>query len=111
MIKAALIGTGQIARQHLGCLRTLPNVEVAGVCDLSPALAESTAERFGIPAWYTDYRRLLDEVRPDVVHVTTPPPSHFPLASRLRSRAALSFATGLAFSYSANDVNPGLPSI
>ena len=80
MIKAALIGTGQIARQHLSCLSELPEVEVVGVCDLSPALAESTAERFGIPAWYTDHRRLLDEVRPDVVHVTTPPTSHFPLA-------------------------------
>jgi predicted dehydrogenase len=80
MIKAALIGTGQIARQHLSCLHTLPEVEVVGVCDLSPALAESAAERFGIPTWYTDHRRLLDELRPDVVHVTTPPTSHFPLA-------------------------------
>ncbi len=80
MIKAALIGTGHIARQHLNCLRELPNVEMVGVCDLSPALAESTAERFGIPAWYTDHRCLLDEVRPTVVHVTTPVTSHFPLA-------------------------------
>jgi predicted dehydrogenase len=80
MIKAALIGTGQIARQHLSCLCALPEVEVAGVCDLSPARAESAAERFGVPAWYTDHRRMLDEARPDVVHVTTPPGSHFPLA-------------------------------
>jgi predicted dehydrogenase len=80
MIKAALIGTGQIARQHLGCLCEMPDVTVVGVCDLSPVRAESTAERFGIPAWYTDHRRMLDEVRPDVVHVTTPPTSHFPLA-------------------------------
>ena len=80
MIKAALIGTGQIARQHLGCLRELPGVVVAGVCDLSPAMAECAAERFGVPAWYTDHRRMLEEVRPDVVHVTTPPTSHFFLA-------------------------------
>jgi predicted dehydrogenase len=80
MIKTALIGTGQIARQHLSCLSELPGVEVVGVCDLSPALAESTAERFSIPAWYSDHRRLLDEIRPDVVHVTTPPASHFALA-------------------------------
>jgi predicted dehydrogenase len=80
MMRAALIGTGQIARQHLSCLRELPAVEVAAVCDLSPAMAESASERFGIKAWYTDHRRMLDEVRPDVVHVTTPPPSHFSLA-------------------------------
>src|SRR3954463_13502495 len=80
MIKAALIGTGQIARQHLGCLRNLPDVKVAGVCDLSPAMAESAAERFGVREWFTDHRRMFDDVRPDVVHITTPPPSHFPLA-------------------------------
>ena len=79
-MRAALIGTGQIARQHLACLRELEGVEVAAVCDLSPAMAESAAERFGVPAWYTDHRRMLDEARPDVVHVTTPPPSHFRLA-------------------------------
>jgi predicted dehydrogenase len=75
-----LIGAGQIARQHLACLKETPDVEVAAVCDLSPAVAESTAERFGVAAWFTDHRALLDRIRPDVVHITTPPTSHFKLA-------------------------------
>lgn len=79
-MRAALIGAGQIARQHLACLRTLPGVEIAAICDLSPALAEATAERFGARAWFTDHRAMLERARPDVVHVTTPPPSHFRLA-------------------------------
>jgi predicted dehydrogenase len=79
-MKAALVGAGKIARQHLACLRELPGVEVAGVCDLSPATAEAVAERFGVPAWFADAGAMLDAVRPDVVHVTTPPPSHFGLA-------------------------------
>lgn len=79
-MKTTLIGAGQIARQHLACLRELPGVELAGVCDLSPAMAEAAAERFAVPAWFTDAGRMLAEVRPDVVHVTTPPTSHFPLA-------------------------------
>lgn len=79
-MRVALIGAGQIAREHLSCLRTLPEVSVAGVCDLSPSVAESIAERYGVPAWFTDHRALLRDVRPDVVHVTTPPTSHFRLA-------------------------------
>jgi predicted dehydrogenase len=79
-MKAALIGTGQIAQQHLSCLRSLAGITLAGVCDLSRALAESAAERFGVAAWFTDHRAMLDQVRPDVVHITTPPVSHFPLA-------------------------------
>lgn len=35
------------------------------------------AERFGVHSWFTDYRAMLEEIRPDVVHVTTPPTSHF----------------------------------
>ncbi|HET6437705.1 MAG TPA: Gfo/Idh/MocA family oxidoreductase, partial [Anaeromyxobacter sp.] len=79
-MKVALIGAGQIARQHLACLQTLPGVEVAGICDLSPSAAEHAAERHGIAAWFTDHREMLDRLHPEVVHITTPPPSHFPLA-------------------------------
>jgi predicted dehydrogenase len=79
-LRAALIGAGAIARQHLGCLKTLPGVEIVGVCDLSPSVAECIAERYGIPAWFTDYAEMLRSVKPDVVHVTTPPTSHFRLA-------------------------------
>jgi predicted dehydrogenase len=78
-MKAALIGAGQIAKQHLACLQGLSEVQVGAVCDRSPAAAECAAERFGVPRWYTDHRQMLATERPDVVHVTTPPSSHFRL--------------------------------
>jgi predicted dehydrogenase len=84
VIRAALVGAGNIARAHLAALRGLPGVECAAVCDRSAAMAESTAEAFGVAAWFTDFSRLLGEAHPDVVHVTTPPESHHALA-----RAAL----------------------
>jgi predicted dehydrogenase len=80
-MRSALIGAGQIARQHLACLRELPGVEIVGVCDLSRAMAESAAERYGVAEWFVDARAMLERVRADVVHVTTPPTSHYPLAS------------------------------
>jgi predicted dehydrogenase len=79
-VKAALIGAGQIARQHLTCLKGLPGVELIAICDLSPATAEAAAEQYGVRSWFTDHRAMLNEARPDVVHVTTPPTSHFRLA-------------------------------
>jgi predicted dehydrogenase len=79
-VKAALIGAGQIARQHLACLKKLPGVELVAICDLSPAAAEAAAERYRIAAWFTDHTTMLEKARPDVVHVTTPPTSHFRLA-------------------------------
>jgi predicted dehydrogenase len=79
-VKVGLIGAGQIARQHLACLNSLPGVEMAAVCDLSPATAEAAAERYDVPAWFTDHRAMLEAAQPEVVHVTTPPTSHFRLA-------------------------------
>jgi predicted dehydrogenase len=87
-VRAALIGAGQIGRQHLACLEGLPGLEISAVCDLSPSAAECAAERHSIPSWYTDHRAMLQEVRPDVVHITTPPSSHFRLAQdALEARA------------------------
>ena len=80
-LKGALIGCGAIAREHLAALAELNNVDVVGLCDLSAARAEATAERFGIKKWYTSYQQLLTETQPDVVHITTPPSSHFSIAS------------------------------
>jgi predicted dehydrogenase len=77
---AALVGVGAVAKQHLACLADLDGAKVVGVCDLSPAVAESAAERYGVPAHYTDHRKMLAELRPDVVHVTTPPGAHFQVA-------------------------------
>lgn len=80
MIQSAVIGLGRVAQQHLACLSGLPGVRVVGVCDLSRPLAESAVERFGADAWFTDHGRMLSESRPDIVHITTPPASHFRLA-------------------------------
>lgn len=80
-LTAILIGCGAIAREHLKALRNIPQVNVAAVCDLSPARAEATAERFQVKRWDTDYRNLLSQVRPDLVHIATPPSSHFAIAS------------------------------
>src|SRR5215470_6253982 len=79
-LTCALIGCGAIARRHLASLADLPDVEVAAVCDLSAARAEATAERFAIAKWYSSYEQLLSEINPNLVHITTPPSSHFSIA-------------------------------
>jgi predicted dehydrogenase len=79
-LKSVLVGCGAIAREHLGALAELKNVEVAAVCDISGARAQATAERFAVDKWFTDFEKMISEIRPDMVHITTPPSSHFPLA-------------------------------
>ena len=82
MTRAVVVGAGHIARQHLRCLAQLPNAEVVGVCDLSPAMVRSAAEMLGVSRWFLDYDEMLAETNPEVVHVTTPAPTHLGLARK-----------------------------
>jgi predicted dehydrogenase len=45
-------------------------------------------ERFPIKRYFSDVGTLLDEARPDVVHITTPPASHFDIARLCMERGA-----------------------
>ena len=79
-IKVALVGCGQIADAHLQEVWKVAGASVVAVCDREPDLARQAAARFGVPGVFDDFGRMLDRARPDVVHVTTPPRSHRPLA-------------------------------
>jgi predicted dehydrogenase len=74
--RVALIGLGGIADAHLRKLRWIDGAEVVGVCDLSASLAEAIGERFGVPFASDDAERMIAELRPDVVHILTPPSTH-----------------------------------
>ena len=80
-LRAAVIGTGKISEEHLRFLGTDPRVKLAAVCDLSPSLAKYAVERFGADKAYSDSNQMLAEVRPDVVHVLTPPGTHVRLVT------------------------------
>ncbi|ACY13123.1 Gfo/Idh/MocA family protein [Haliangium ochraceum] len=78
-LKVALVGCGQIADGHVSEIQKLGNAKVLGVCDLEPLMAEQLAERYDVPHHYADYHQMLEMVRPDVVHICTPPGSHLAL--------------------------------
>lgn len=78
-VTAAVIGLGDISVQHLDAIQRNPDVRLAAVCDIDPARADRTAAAFGVPG-FTDHRTLLRDVRPQVVHVTTPHHQHVPIA-------------------------------
>ncbi|MEE9391676.1 MAG: Gfo/Idh/MocA family oxidoreductase [Planctomycetota bacterium] len=80
ILRAAVIGAGAIAREHMKCLAERSDVEVVAVCDLSAASGQAAAERYGVHRSFTHHSELLKEARPDVVHVATPPQSHFAIA-------------------------------
>ena len=87
-VRVAVIGTGGIATVHLRALRALPAVDLAALCDRDAARLRVAAERWGTPETrtFTDYRRMLDEVRPDAVWVLVSVPATFAVAAECLRR-------------------------
>jgi predicted dehydrogenase len=75
-----MIGCGEIAQTHAGFIGENNRHRLVGVCDTDGARARSFATRFGVRHWYEDLERFLDEQKPDVVHVVTPPQTHAAVA-------------------------------
>src|SRR5512134_2984464 len=82
MVRVAIVGCGKIADQHVQAIHRIPGSTVAAVCDSEPLMARQLAERFAIPGCFGDVGEMLQRTRPDVVHVTTPPQSHYELGRR-----------------------------
>lgn len=87
-IDVAVVGCGQIADAHLQEIKKLRLARPVAVCDRHRDLARQAAERFGVSRIYDDVGRMLAEVRPDVVHITTPPQTHASLARQVLEAGA-----------------------
>ena len=79
MLRIAIIGCGKIADQHVQAVQRIPGSSIVAVCDREPLMAQQLAQRFAIEGCYADVQEMLQDVAPDVVHVTTPPQSHHDL--------------------------------
>lgn len=80
MLRIAIVGCGKIADQHVGALHRVPDCALVAVCDREPLMAQQLAERCGIKEVFSDAGEMIAKCSPDVVHITTPPQSHFSLA-------------------------------
>jgi predicted dehydrogenase len=81
MLNVAIVGCGKIADAHAFQIQRIAGCQIVAVCDTEPLMARQLAERFQVKRHFTDLTELLNESRPDVVHITTPPESHFKIAA------------------------------
>jgi predicted dehydrogenase len=80
MLKVAIVGCGKIADAHASQIQGLDGCEIVGVCDREALMARQLYERFPVRQYFTELAELLSKARPDVIHITTPPESHFDIA-------------------------------
>jgi predicted dehydrogenase len=80
-VRLGFIGCGRATGElHLPALRRVPEIDVGALADVDERRLQSTGDRFGVAARYTDYEKMLDDPRIDAVAVCVPPQLHAELA-------------------------------
>jgi UDP-N-acetylglucosamine 3-dehydrogenase len=74
--RAAILGCGGRGREHAKGYAAARNAKIVACADPLAENAQALAEKYGGAAVYEDYRRLLEEQRPDVVSICTWPHLH-----------------------------------
>jgi predicted dehydrogenase len=80
MLTIAIVGCGKVADQHVQAIHRISDCKIVSVCDRELLMAKQLGERFGVSHCFSNLQEMLGATTPNVVHVTTPPQSHFSIA-------------------------------
>jgi len=76
MIKVGLIGCGRIAQRHIEVFRELSDkIKPVAFCDVVEERAKTLADEFSA-SYYTDYKKMLETEKLDLVSICTPSGLH-----------------------------------
>lgn len=84
-LRAAVVGTGSMGRNHARVYAEIEDVELVGVADPGAQARSDVARRCHTRA-FDDYRVLLDAEKPDLVSLAVPTHLHYTIASDLIER-------------------------
>ena len=82
MIRVAIIGCGKIADAHASQIKRIAGAEIIAALDSEELMVRQFCDRFSVNNAFCDLDELLDKAKPDVVHITTSPHGHFPIAKQ-----------------------------
>ncbi|MBP7355598.1 MAG: Gfo/Idh/MocA family oxidoreductase [Longilinea sp.] len=79
MTRVAVIGVGSMGRNHARIYNELPEADLVAVADENSSTAQTIGRQFGVSA-YTDFRKLLDNERPEALSIAAPTTLHYDIA-------------------------------
>jgi predicted dehydrogenase len=82
MLKAAIAGCGKVSDAHAWAIQSIKGCEIVGACDRELLMATQLCERFHVRRPFGSLEEMLEETRPNVVHVITPPQTHYSIARK-----------------------------
>jgi predicted dehydrogenase len=85
-LRVAVIGAGYFARFQIEAWQRLADAELVAICDLDAAKLRALSQLAPQAKPYTDAGRMLDEIKPDLVDIATPPATHHQLVGQAAAR-------------------------
>ncbi len=80
-IRFCMVGAGRVGKNHTRLIcGFIPTAKIIAVVDTLPEVCEGTAREFGIENHFDSLEYALQKVEFDAVVITTPTPTHLPLA-------------------------------
>lgn len=79
-IKFAVVGCGSIGKRHIAVLDAEPLAEIVAICDVDEKKCIELSALYQNIPYYTNYEKMLSEIRADVINVVTPHALHAPMA-------------------------------
>ncbi|MFA5165754.1 MAG: Gfo/Idh/MocA family oxidoreductase [Candidatus Paceibacterota bacterium] len=84
-LKVAVIGAGNMGKNHVRVYSELPNCQLVAICDINEDLARQFGEKYRCN-YYQDFRQMLDSEELDAVSVVVPTKSHKAIAVEILKR-------------------------
>lgn len=79
-MRIGIVGCGLNSDYHIDFAKDYPGLQIVGVVDKDVQKANQCAAKYGIKKIYPSIKELVDEERPDAIHIVTPPQTHYSLA-------------------------------
>jgi UDP-N-acetylglucosamine 3-dehydrogenase len=83
-VRVAVIGAGNMGKNHLRNYYEMPQADLVGLADINPD-TKKLADEYGAQ-FFTDYKTMLDELKPDAVSIVVPTPFHAEVATEVMNR-------------------------
>lgn len=80
-LRIGVIGAGRIGKLHSNNLVSrVPGAELAAISDVYEPAAKELAEKLGVPNYYTDYHKILEDPTIDAVFICSSTDTHSPIS-------------------------------
>ncbi len=79
-VKFAVVGCGSIGRRHIAVIDKEERAELVAICDIDENKCKELSQLYNGVAYYTDFNKMLEEVKVQIINIATPHAQHANMA-------------------------------